>query len=320
MANTTRAGLPYPPYNAPADVPGDILALATRLDTIIAMDDQGSLGSRPAAGVSGRYYTDTVSGLTYRDNGSAWIALNPVGVGDGPAGTPTLRSLGPGGLQATPGNDPRLSDQRVPVDNSVTSAKISALLKPSGGAGATTEALRAIGTGAGQVAPGLHAAQHLPGGTDPFTMDPRNLPDSYLNASRLAGVWSFTSRGELIYNKGYNVPITGGYNSVAGSWVFPSVGPVANLTRQFRLKAIVYGENLGGATGNITVRVAQNTALAAVQGSTGGSGQMMNASGWVTWNPTDADGFYLEALANMLGGSGYYWGIYYVALECRYIR
>src|SRR5687768_8548115 len=43
---------------------------------------------------------------------------------DGAAATPSMRTLGTGAAQACAGNDARLSDQRTPTDNSVTSAKI----------------------------------------------------------------------------------------------------------------------------------------------------------------------------------------------------
>lgn len=55
------------------------------------------------------------------------------------------------------------------VDGAITSAKINAALKPSGGAAAATEALRALGTAAGTAAAGTHAAQHKTGGADPLT-------------------------------------------------------------------------------------------------------------------------------------------------------
>lgn len=55
-------------------------------------------------------------------------------------------------------NDPRLTDQRVPTDGSVTGAKVAGALKPSGAATAGTEALRALGTAAGQALPGDHAS------------------------------------------------------------------------------------------------------------------------------------------------------------------
>ncbi len=49
-------------------------AFAT-LDTFAAIDFQGTLGARPAAGVAGRYYYATDNGRVYRDNGSVWVTV-----------------------------------------------------------------------------------------------------------------------------------------------------------------------------------------------------------------------------------------------------
>lgn len=78
MPNSPRAALPYPLLTDPADVPASVKALTDRLDPIIAMDDQGPLASRPAAGTRGRFYTDPSTGVTYRDDGTQWVAVNPV--------------------------------------------------------------------------------------------------------------------------------------------------------------------------------------------------------------------------------------------------
>lgn len=76
------------------------------------------------------------------------------------AGTEALRALGTAAGTAAAGNDTRLSDQRVPTDNSVTSPKIAGSLKPSGTAATTDEALRSLGTGAGQAAAGSDLSAH----------------------------------------------------------------------------------------------------------------------------------------------------------------
>lgn len=55
------------------------------LSTVIA---RGTLAARPAAGNSGRIYTVTDSGTTYRDNGSSWDIIAPLAVTSMP-GTPT---------------------------------------------------------------------------------------------------------------------------------------------------------------------------------------------------------------------------------------
>ena len=58
-------------------------------------------------------------------NGAVGAAAIAPTLMDGSAATPTLRSLGSGPQQAAAGNDPRLSDQRTPLDNSVTGAKVA---------------------------------------------------------------------------------------------------------------------------------------------------------------------------------------------------
>lgn len=79
MPNTTRGAIPYPTLATIPDVPADLSALALRLDTIIAIDDQGALASRPVStagspGIRGRYYlaTDQTPHVLYRDYGTGW--------------------------------------------------------------------------------------------------------------------------------------------------------------------------------------------------------------------------------------------------------
>ena len=89
MPTTPRLDLPYPTSSDPADVPADILALAAKLDTVSPSDAQGAIAARPAPGTAGRYFTDS-TGVTYRDNGSVWVPLQPVDIGSGalPVGVP----------------------------------------------------------------------------------------------------------------------------------------------------------------------------------------------------------------------------------------
>lgn len=63
---------------------------------------------------------------------TAWLADSAVslvkiasGAKDQAAATASLRTLGTGSAQATAGNDTRLSDQRTPLDTSVTTAKLA---------------------------------------------------------------------------------------------------------------------------------------------------------------------------------------------------
>lgn len=93
MPTTTRLGLPYPDYTDPADVPTWMEDLAVDLDGLIGSDAQGAIGTRPAPGVAGRYYTTTNEGLqpiTYRDDGTAWrrLGANPLRVTGGSTALP----------------------------------------------------------------------------------------------------------------------------------------------------------------------------------------------------------------------------------------
>jgi hypothetical protein len=74
---TTRWGHGYPETGDAADVPKHIEGLAKSVDNV-AMDDQGVIGSRPAAGKYGRYYYATDQGVLYRDTGTEWVSASPV--------------------------------------------------------------------------------------------------------------------------------------------------------------------------------------------------------------------------------------------------
>jgi hypothetical protein len=89
----------------------------------LALDLEGSFpvglaADRPAAGRAGRRYFASDTKVEYVDTGTAWESVGQL------------------------------------ADGSVTAAKLAAALKPSGGASASTEALRGIGSGAGQVVGG----------------------------------------------------------------------------------------------------------------------------------------------------------------------
>lgn len=93
----------------------DALSSALQATQTDARTPKGAAGG----GLSGTYPSPTIAADAI---GSAQIkpALD-----DAEAGTPSLRSLGTGAKQAAPGDDPRLSDQRVPKDDSVTGAKVA---------------------------------------------------------------------------------------------------------------------------------------------------------------------------------------------------
>ena len=87
MKATSRWNLPYPELTDPADVPAAMKALAEPLDQV-AMDDQGTLASRPVStavnpGKKGRYYYATDTGVIYRDTATEWVAVNrPTDIGE----------------------------------------------------------------------------------------------------------------------------------------------------------------------------------------------------------------------------------------------
>lgn len=130
----------------------------------------GLAANRPAVGVANRVYIESDGDrIIWWDNGTTWTRL---GV-----------TLGTGVNQAAAGNDIRLSDHRVPLDDSVTDVKVSAFasiaqsklalaitdaqvaagaaiaeskLTLASDAAAGTPSRRSLGTGATQAAPGNH--------------------------------------------------------------------------------------------------------------------------------------------------------------------
>jgi hypothetical protein len=74
-ASTTRGALPYPLGTDPPDTDGDIRKLAERLAAVGALYLQDTASARPAAGVDGRLFLATDTGVVSYDTGSAWIDL-----------------------------------------------------------------------------------------------------------------------------------------------------------------------------------------------------------------------------------------------------
>jgi hypothetical protein len=74
-ASTTRGTLPYPLGTDPPDTDGDIRKLAERLAAVGALYLQDTASARPAAGVDGRLFLATDTGVVSYDTGSAWIDL-----------------------------------------------------------------------------------------------------------------------------------------------------------------------------------------------------------------------------------------------------
>jgi hypothetical protein len=100
MPNTSRLQIPYPSGTTANDVPTHMQQMADSLDSL-AVDLQGTLAARPAAGVRGRYYWATDSGINgglYRDNGTVWTRLSP---SPWVTWTPTVTQEPPGSTTVT---------------------------------------------------------------------------------------------------------------------------------------------------------------------------------------------------------------------------
>ena len=96
--------------------------------------------------------TNDESGVFTIANGAVTDAKTATANKDGAAGTASMRTLGEGSKQATAGNDPRLSDERVPKKESTTEEKLadgattSRKLKPTIGIVSSTADLTLTGS------------------------------------------------------------------------------------------------------------------------------------------------------------------------------
>jgi microcystin-dependent protein len=79
MAETTTPRLGIRRWSADTDTPSraEFDADHAALDNLVAIDQQGLLADRPAAGVRGRYYWSTDISRLDRDTGSAWVVVGP---------------------------------------------------------------------------------------------------------------------------------------------------------------------------------------------------------------------------------------------------
>jgi hypothetical protein len=77
---TPRLALPYPVGVDPADVPADILALATRLDTTVCVTGQGSRAQEPSGYTRGLIWWSTETRQAYYDTGTEWVPIGPYSV------------------------------------------------------------------------------------------------------------------------------------------------------------------------------------------------------------------------------------------------
>lgn len=212
---TSRLALPYPLSSEAADGPAAFLAIANALDKA-AITSQGVFASRPVStggspGITGRWYYATDQAKIYYDLGTSWVDLTPPAIG---ADSITAFHIAPNAVGASELADNAV-DAAAIAANVITAAKIAAgtitatelanALKPSGGAGAGTEALRALGTAAANALPGNH-----------FSATPVTAAYS---ASRTNGqTYTITApvAGTYIIEWGAGALVTSGSGSTAG--------------------------------------------------------------------------------------------------------
>jgi hypothetical protein len=235
-----------------SDAPADLQAafegyMASGGDKVV-QSDSGPLAQRPvstagAPGKLGRRYlaTDDLSGgpngTEYIDTGTSWIvapsAINNGGVTNvkladdsvdqralAPAsvGTPELIDAGVGTVKLAP--------------KAVDTTKLADALKPSAGAGAATEAVRALGTGAGQALPG-----NDPSVTNARTPLAHRATHAIGGADELFGAGTLAARPAAAgLPNGYHYFVNdenGGtvYQVIGGAWSRISAGNAPNATR-----------------------------------------------------------------------------------------
>lgn len=161
MLTSSRRSLSYPnPATRAdtADVPRDVATIIAALELDVVFS-QGTHASRPAAGAGspaatggGRLYWETDTATLWYDNGTVWTNITPnTTIANGSV---VLAMLAANSVDSSKIVDGSIATADL-ADASVTAVKIATALFPSQGAGAGTEALRALGTAAGTAAAGF---------------------------------------------------------------------------------------------------------------------------------------------------------------------
>jgi hypothetical protein len=251
MQLLTRTGIQTPNADRSdsADVPRDIRAVSTWLESNgLIWGGQGTSAARPVStpaspGKAGRIYmvTDVTPHRLDYDEGTQWTPIGNIAAGsvDNTAladNAVTLAKMADNSVSSAEivdgsvrGSD--TSDvQREILQGSIRYVDISPQLKPSQGASAATEALRALGSGAGQAAAG--------------------------NDSRLSDPRVF-----LGYNHGFggNVGLGGGGGANDPVTSFPQSGTyIVNW-------GVGYQSNSQGGTANVTLYVNNSPVSGAFQ-------------------------------------------------------
>jgi hypothetical protein len=168
------------------DIPLYLRAIAFAMEGNSAMYGQGDFVDRPPStpstpGIEGRFYMamDLTPRTLYYDYGTGWQSVGAVAVGS--IGTASLADGAVTNIKlaADAVTSAKILDGTIVAadvaDNTLTAAKLVNALVPSRGAGAGVEALRALGTAAGNAAAGIHGTQHVRGGADPTPTDPQQV-------------------------------------------------------------------------------------------------------------------------------------------------
>lgn len=203
LLTSSRFGISYPSTDRSdrPDIPQHLVNIVTSLEANGAMYSQGTFANRPVStvgtpGKQGRFYmsTDGVSGgspgtyILWYDYGNGWAQITSTYAGPG-TDSITSVELAPNSVTSVELADTSV-DTAALQDGAVTTAKINNALKPSTGAGASTEALRALGMGAGQAM----SSSNLP---NLFASGPRSsLP---ANNAANNGLWYYATDQYAIY-------------------------------------------------------------------------------------------------------------------------
>ena len=162
MLTSSRFAYVYPQNTDTPDLGRDFLAVATAIEKA-ALYIQGTISSRPAASIQGRFFasTDETPRQLYFDYGTGWfqvgaLAASAVGNAQLADGSVSTTKLADGAVTSVKIADGSIVAGDI-ADNSLTAAKLVDAIVPSRGAGATVESLRALGSGAGQAVAGNDA-------------------------------------------------------------------------------------------------------------------------------------------------------------------
>lgn len=158
--HTLRLNLPYPDDDGEESPngPAELKALAMALDGAMIYKGQGNLADRPAYGLAGAVWvsTDQDPKLLSVDLGTAWLDLawdqimDNADMGDDSVDERVLAPLSVGTAEIIAS---AVTAAKI-ADGTITAAKLSAAIKPSGGAGGADEALRSLGTSAASATAG----------------------------------------------------------------------------------------------------------------------------------------------------------------------